>query len=140
MTMGERGYLASMKLLFEKARNDATLATILVLDDDAVGICDLRKRLMAVLAQPRCGGILAPRYRCIFILTIGHTCHGHFKAVQRHGVRWILMPRAHDARRRRRGRGRRRKQIGLRSQPWQQLPLCRGRMIWLNLVTRKCVP
>ena len=56
LTLGERGYLASMKKLFESALTDPEAKTILVIDEDAIFDCDFRARLLDVLSSPRCGG------------------------------------------------------------------------------------
>jgi hypothetical protein len=56
LTLGERGYLASMRKLMEHALARPEVLTMLVIDEDAVFDCHLTERLKSVLSQPRCGG------------------------------------------------------------------------------------
>eukprot|EP00730_Choanoeca_flexa_P013068 TRINITY_DN4935_c0_g1_i2.p1 TRINITY_DN4935_c0_g1~~TRINITY_DN4935_c0_g1_i2.p1 ORF type:complete len:408 (+),score=89.84 TRINITY_DN4935_c0_g1_i2:149-1372(+) len=59
LTMGERGYLASMSNLFKQALEDKSVKTILVMDDDALLHCDFNKELERVLSDTRCGSLAA---------------------------------------------------------------------------------
>lgn len=42
LTAGERGYIASMRSVFQQALLQADTTTVLVLDDDAVFLCNLQ--------------------------------------------------------------------------------------------------
>eukprot|EP00045_Choanoeca_perplexa_P016719 m.229595 g.229595 ORF g.229595 m.229595 type:complete len:410 (+) comp17342_c0_seq3:934-2163(+) len=55
LTMGERGYLASMSNLFVQALKDPQVKTVLVMDDDALLHCDFNAELERVLSDSRCG-------------------------------------------------------------------------------------
>lgn len=43
LTMGERGYLASMRNLFLQALKDESVKTVLVMDDDALLHCNFNE-------------------------------------------------------------------------------------------------
>ena len=59
LTLGERGYLESMRRLFRHALDRPEIASMMVLDEDVVFDCSLRQRLEAVLGSARCGSLVA---------------------------------------------------------------------------------
>jgi hypothetical protein len=59
LTMGERGYLESMKRLFTHALSKKEIQTLMVLDEDVIFDCNLKARLLDVLSSGRCGGPVA---------------------------------------------------------------------------------
>ena len=59
LTLGERGYLESMRRLFRHALARPEIHNMLVLDEDVVFDCSLRERLEAVLRSARCGSVVA---------------------------------------------------------------------------------
>ena len=59
LTLGERGYLESLRRLFLHALADPGIQSMLVMDEDVLFDCNFDKRIAVVLKDRRCGGIVA---------------------------------------------------------------------------------
>eukprot|EP00042_Codosiga_hollandica_P042477 m.390021 g.390021 ORF g.390021 m.390021 type:complete len:494 (+) comp56338_c0_seq7:2743-4224(+) len=71
LTLGERGYLASMKKLFEHVLTKPEVDSVMVIDEDAVFDCNFREQLLHVLQQPRCGSIVSKKSSNGGVLVLG---------------------------------------------------------------------
>jgi hypothetical protein len=56
LTLGERGYLASMRGLFEQGLRNKEIRSMMIFDEDVLFDCHFKEELLAVLQSSRCGG------------------------------------------------------------------------------------
>ena len=71
LTLGERGYLESMRRLFAHALKHEEIRSMLVVDEDVVFDCDLQAKLLDVLSNGRCGGLLSRDAKAGGVLLLG---------------------------------------------------------------------
>ena len=71
LTLGERGYLASMRGLFEHGLRNADIQSMLIVDEDVLFDCHFKEELLAVLESPRCGGHVSSRAKKGGVLILG---------------------------------------------------------------------
>eukprot|EP00730_Choanoeca_flexa_P008062 TRINITY_DN12434_c1_g2_i3.p1 TRINITY_DN12434_c1_g2~~TRINITY_DN12434_c1_g2_i3.p1 ORF type:complete len:461 (+),score=52.22 TRINITY_DN12434_c1_g2_i3:74-1456(+) len=93
LTAGERGYLASMEKLFATAVGRDRKEPLFVMDDDFVLSCDFDTKLQALLAKPRCGGLISSAIAKGGVLLLGSTVYidGDFPRRGKYAGGWKLI-------------------------------------------------
>eukprot|EP00041_Stephanoeca_diplocostata_P035439 m.1249312 g.1249312 ORF g.1249312 m.1249312 type:complete len:443 (+) comp24701_c0_seq36:443-1771(+) len=71
LTMGERGYLASMRAVLKMAYADESCTSIMVIDDDAVFSCNFGSDLTKLLSEPRCGACASDNISSPAVMLLG---------------------------------------------------------------------
>eukprot|EP00040_Diaphanoeca_grandis_P012058 m.61522 g.61522 ORF g.61522 m.61522 type:complete len:480 (-) comp22998_c0_seq1:42-1481(-) len=71
LTAGERGYLASMLEVLAEVESDASLTSVMVIDDDALFTCSFEDDLKKLLSDTRCGVAGNPTAQIPGVLMLG---------------------------------------------------------------------